>query len=226
MLNIDAAIECARAELSRRYPLTEKQLLARIEAAGFKLGLADVRRLLESAPMFVIAGDRPRCWRLGDRTDTSTSTCTGCRIEKSSGRFRTVTVESPVCFDCEARGINPPPVEDEAAQERGPVSDGPRTIARKVGRAESSGQSFFVDGRAPSTYLRTASGRAAGYLEAWDRLVYVTKGGSAYHLREDCEALRSGQAEAIGTGHRIHRVRLGPAASVGASRHPCSRCAC
>lgn len=202
MVDGEALRACVVSELELRYPLTEKQLLTRVQSRGLNLDLADMRRLLEQDGKFVLAGDRPRCWRLARSADSGTDTCAGCGLEKSSSRFRTVVVADPICFDCEARGRSPVPTAE--AVNPWPV--------------------HFVGGQAPGGLGKTASRRALGYVEPHEGMVYVTKGGSAYHFREDCEALRSGQAEAIDRGLKLHRVRLVAASKITGDRHPCARC--
>ena len=202
MLDFQALGACVVAELEQRYPLTEKQLLTRAQNKGFRLGLADMRRHLERDNRFVLAGDRPRCWRLARPADAGTDICAACGLEKSSSRFRSIAVAVPICFDCEAHGRSPVPATE-------PVSPWPV---------------HFVGGQAPVGAGKVASRGAAGYVEPHEGMVYVTKGGSAYHFREDCEALRSGQAEAIDRGLKLHRVRLVAASKITGARHPCARC--
>lgn len=204
MTEQDAVATSLAAELERRFPLTEKQLLAALQRSGIEIGLADVRRLLEDRPAFVLAGDRPRSWRLTRPSDAGTEVCAACGVSKSNSRFRTVSVIHPRCFDCEAHGRSAIPQSTAVRFDDPP---------------------FFIDGRAPTAGMRLTSKGAPGYVDPHEGLVYITKGGSAYHLREDCEALRSGQAEAIGTGHRLHRLQLVPRSKVTSDRHACSRCA-
>lgn len=202
MVDINALGECVASELELRHPLTEKQLLARVRNTGLSLGPADVRRLLEQDGRFVLAGDRPRCWRLARPADVGTDICAACGLEKSTSRFRTTAVVAPVCFDCEAHGKSPAPAI----------------------KSVSSWPVNFVGGQAPVSSTRNASRSSRGYVEPHEGMVYVTKGGSAYHLQEDCGALRSGQAEAFGRGLQLHRVRLIAASKITGDKHPCARC--
>jgi hypothetical protein len=195
----DPITETLIQELEVCFPLTEKQLLSVLRQFDRDAGLVDLKSHLESNPAFTLAGDHPRCWRLARPSDSGTEVCSACGDEKSNSRFRHVR---SLNFDCEAQG---------------------RAISPK--QPAQSQDPHFVGGLAPNARLLARQRRAQGYTDPHEGLVYITKGGSAYHLREDCEALRSGQGEAVNTGHRLHRVRLVPMSNVTAERHPCAHCA-
>ncbi|GAA1955177.1 hypothetical protein GCM10009798_13010 [Nocardioides panacihumi] len=206
MSEVESLVEGLLAELERRYPLTDKQLTATAKSLGFAVGPADVRRVLESDPRFSLAGNQPRCWRRARPQDAGTDVCAACDTEKSCSYFRTTAVSEPICFDCEANG---------------------RTARPRTPPSEPHDPFFHFDGTYIQPSNRTSRRGAAGYgyVDPHERLAYVTKGGSAYHFREDCEALRSGQAEAVNMGQRLHAVRLVQLSTVSATRHPCARCA-
>jgi hypothetical protein len=163
-----------------------------------------LRRLLESRDEFVLAGDRPRCWRLAQPSDVGTEICAACGLEKSSARFRSTSGREPTCFDCEAHGLRPQRSDSQ------PKFEWPR---------------HFVDGRARAGVVVRQARARDGYLDGHEGLVFITRGGSVFHLREDCEAMRSGQAQAVGMGLHLHKVRLVPRSQVIGTRRACSRCA-
>lgn len=70
----------------------------------------------------------------------------------------------------------------------------------------------------------TARSFARGYTDGHEQMVYITNGGSVWHLDEDCRARRAGQAESLSMGGGAHRVRLVPLRTVSAERRPCQVC--
>jgi hypothetical protein len=71
---------------------------------------------------------------------------------------------------------------------------------------------------------RTPRSGASGYTEEHEQMVYITAGGSVWHLDENCSARRAGQAESLSMGHGAHRVRLVPLRTVFPERRPCQVC--
>jgi hypothetical protein len=60
--------------------------------------------------------------------------------------------------------------------------------------------------------------------EGINKIVYVTKGGLAFHNNAKCETLHSGQDEADAKGLQIHPINPIGWAEAFASRGPCRNC--
>lgn len=57
-----------------------------------------------------------------------------------------------------------------------------------------------------------------------NRIVYITKGGLAFHNNAKCETLTSGQDEADAKGMQVHPINPIGWADALASRRPCRNC--